>query len=145
MDMKDYDRAQEHFKKAYLVEAEKDEISLVTLMEIHNTLVKIHVDDKKRTPQARIDQFKQYEPIVEKAYQNIKKNLPQDGNAAVYYKLAGELYCVSGNYPKALCQLNEAIELFLKEKSCDCSGLVKQCRGMLEYALSMLQKQKSSG
>eukprot|EP01099_Mayorella_cantabrigiensis_P003848 TRINITY_DN288_c0_g1_i3.p1 TRINITY_DN288_c0_g1~~TRINITY_DN288_c0_g1_i3.p1 ORF type:complete len:420 (-),score=95.20 TRINITY_DN288_c0_g1_i3:15-1223(-) len=140
MDMNELDKALHQYEKAYEIEAIKDNVCLVSLMEIHNAIIKIHLsDEKKKQGLATLQQrFRPYEDVLEKAYQNIKTSLPQDGNSAVYYKLAAELYCLSGNYQKAVTRFDEAMTLFRNEKSCDCSDLIQECQTLYQFAFSKL-------
>merc|ERR1719343_1995852 len=77
--------------------------------------------------------FKDYFPTVEYVVDRVRKNLPQDGNAAVYYKAAGELKAWGGKYAEAKELLSSAIPLFQREKATDCSGLILACQEMLGF------------
>jgi hypothetical protein len=85
--------ARKYLKQAYHCEAIKDHVEIMALMEVHNMLIDTHIKGASGIDR---NEFKQYKTIVELAYANVKRSLAQDGNAAVYYKLAGEMYLWMG-------------------------------------------------
>ncbi|KAF4670764.1 hypothetical protein FOZ61_008780 [Perkinsus olseni] len=80
--------ARENLERAYSLEAAKDAVDIRVLMEVHNELVETHTEGIEKVNRLA---FRKYIPIVEVATKNIQENVVQDGNAAVYYKLAAEL------------------------------------------------------
>mmetsp|Transcript_187 Transcript_187/g.762 ORF Transcript_187/g.762 Transcript_187/m.762 type:complete len:935 (-) Transcript_187:62-2866(-) len=133
--------AQKALARAYELESMKDAWDLVTLLEIHNTLMDTHLKD---TTNINRTKFQEYFKTTEFVTGRVRKNLPQDGNAAVYYKAAGELKSWGGKYSEAKELFNEAIPLFQKEKAMDCSGLIAACRDMLSFCDRNLAGQQNS-
>lgn len=124
------DDAQKALARAYELEAMKDAWDLVTLLEIHNTLMDTHLKETANIDRSRFaDCFRTSDFIAER----VRRSLPQDGNAAVYYKAAGELRAWGGQYQEAKDYFNEAIPLFENEKGTDCSGLIQACKEMLGF------------
>ena len=66
-----------------------------------------------------------------RACDNIRRRMPQDGNAAVFYKLTAELAIWAEDLPCADRLLKEAVPLFLTERSMDCTGLADQCKQII--------------
>mmetsp|Transcript_79613 Transcript_79613/g.165369 ORF Transcript_79613/g.165369 Transcript_79613/m.165369 type:complete len:941 (-) Transcript_79613:78-2900(-) len=122
--------AQNALARAYELEAMKDAWDLVVLLEIHNLLMDTHL---KEIANINRTKFQEYFKIVDFVVGRVRKDLPQDGNAAVYYKAAGELKAWGGNYNAAKDLLNKAIPLFREEKSMDCSSLIQACNDMLGF------------
>lgn len=124
------DDAQKALKRAYEIEAMKDAWDLVTLLEIHNLLMDTHLKETEQIERVKFaDYFKTSEFVVNR----VKKELPQDGNAAVYYKAAGEMKAWGGRYAEAKLLFELAIPLLRAEKSTDCSGLIQACNDMLAF------------
>lgn len=121
--------AQRALKRAYEIESMKDAWDLVSLLEIHNLLMDTHL---KETDHIGRDSFQEYFGIVEYVTGRVE-TLPQDGNAAVYYKAAAELKAWGGRYEEAKALFNKALPLFELEQSADCSGLIQVCRDMLAF------------
>merc|ERR1719272_1571486 len=108
----------------------KDAWDLVTLLEIHNLLMDTHLKETQNIEHAKfVDYFKTAEYIVHR----VKRELPQDGNVAVYYKAAGEMKAWGGMYEEAQKLFTEAIGLLKVEKSVDTSGLISSCEEMLLF------------
>jgi len=108
----------------------KDAWDLVTLLEIHNLLMDTHLKETEHIERSKFtDYFKTAEYIVKR----VKKELPQDGNAAVYYKAAAEMKAWGGQYARAKELFELAIPLLQKEKTTDCSGLIQSCDDMLAF------------
>mmetsp|Transcript_18934 Transcript_18934/g.30715 ORF Transcript_18934/g.30715 Transcript_18934/m.30715 type:complete len:933 (+) Transcript_18934:48-2846(+) len=122
--------AQQALKRAYELEAMKDAWDLVVLLEIHNLLMDTHLKETTQIDRARFaDYFKTAEYLVHR----VKRELPQDGNAAVYYKAAAEMKAWGGKYQEAKALFEMAIPLLKAEKTTDCSGLVQSCNDMLGF------------
>eukprot|EP00400_MALV-I_sp_L67-5_P000292 gene292-1057_t len=121
--------AQEAFKRAYEIESKKDAFNLLSILEIHNALMDTHLKDKDNIDRR---QFDSYFPIAEYTVSRVKE-LPQDGNAAVYYKAAAELFCWGGSYQRAFELFEEAIGLLEVEKAVDTSSLVESCTVMRDF------------
>jgi len=121
--------AQDALKRAYELESMKDAWELVPILEIHNLLMDTHL---KETDQIERDRFKDYFKVVDYVCGRVN-NLPQDGNAAVYYKAAAELKAWGGEYVKAKSLFDVAIPLFLAETSTDCAGLIQSCNDMIAF------------
>jgi len=124
------DEAQKALKRAYEIESMKDAWDLVTLLEIHNLLMDTHLKETQNIERAK---FTEYFATCEYIVHRVKRELPQDGNAAVYYKAAGELKAWGGAYTQARELFDIAIPLLKAEKSTDCSGLIDTCNEMLSF------------
>lgn len=135
------DEAQKALKRAYEIESMKDAWDLVTLLEIHNLLMDTHL---KETANIERTKFKEYFKTVEYIVHRVKRELPQDGNAAVYYKAAAELKSWGGQYTEAKELFEMAIPLLKKETSTDCSGLIQTCNEMLGFCERNLQGTQKS-
>jgi len=122
--------AQNALKRAYELEAMKDAWELVPLLEIHNLLMDTHLKETDRIERSKFDQ---YYKTVDYICGRVRKELPQDGNAAVYFKAAGELKAWGACYTEAKALFDEAIPLFMKEKSTDCTGLISSCTEMIAF------------
>jgi len=122
--------AQKALARAYELEAMKDAWDLVTLLEIHNMLMDTHLKATSNINRAKFAEFFKTSDFIAN---RVRKTLPQDGNAAVYYKAAGELRAWGGRYQEAKDYFNEAIPLFENEKGTDCSSLIQGCRDMLAF------------
>ncbi|KAF4676230.1 hypothetical protein FOL46_006239 [Perkinsus olseni] len=123
--------ARENLERAYSLEAAKDAVDIRVLMEVHNELVETHTEGIEKVNRLA---FRKYIPIVEVATKNIQENVVQDGNAAVYYKLAAELYLWGGMYGECVKMVKMAIPLFKAERSINCTCFVDACERMLAYA-----------
>merc|ERR1719379_1774443 len=133
--------AREWLEKAYRLESIKDAFNLTTVLEIHQMLMDTHLKDCD----GGVDRSKigAHQAVVEIAMKRVR-GMPQDGNAAVYYKAAAELYSWAGMYTTAVPLFNEAIELLKVETSIDCSGLISACKSMLSFCKRNLQGQQDS-
>jgi len=107
----------------------KDALNLIDIMDIHNQLVETHVRG------GALDRtvFRKYFGVVEQVLKRVRKDLKQDGNAGVYYKLAGEMYVLGSSCNVGTPLLEEATQLFAAETSIDTSGLMKQCTDLIAY------------
>lgn len=122
--------AQKALQRSYELESMKDAWDLVTLLEIHNLLMDTHLKETTSIDRSRFHlHFKTSEYVVNR----VRKDLPQDGNAAVYYKAAAELLAWGGKYAAAKALFNDALPLFECEKSTNCSGLISGCKDMLAF------------
>jgi tetratricopeptide (TPR) repeat protein len=133
--------AREWLEKAYRLESIKDAFNLTTVLEIHQLLMDTHLKDCD----GGVDRSKMgaHQAVIEIAMKRVR-DMPQDGNAAVYYKAAAELYSWAGMYTTAVPLFNEAIELLKVETSIDCSGLISACKSMLSFCKRNLQGQQDS-
>lgn len=122
--------AQAALKRAYELEAMKDAWDLVVLLEIHNLLMDTHL---KETTSIDRQKFTDYFKTAEYLVHRVKRELPQDGNAAVYYKAAAEMKAWGGRYQEAKDLFQMAIPLLKAETTTDCSGLVQSCNDMLGF------------
>ena len=116
-------------KRAYEIEAKKDAFNLLSILEIHNLLMDTHLKDKDKIDRSS---FEPYFDIAEYTIKRVR-DLPQDGNAAVYYKAAAELFCWGGNYQRAFELFEEAIGMLKIEKSVDTSSLIESCQVMRDF------------
>ncbi|CAD7941670.1 unnamed protein product [Amoebophrya sp. A120] len=138
--------ARKHLKKAYQIAVRKDCVDILQLMECHNFLMETithHVDTINRV------EFREFTPVVTEGVERLKKDpaVKQDGNAGVFYKLAGEFLCWCGeadSYTQGKKLLGEALELFRTEKSCDCKKLMRECKDMIEYAERVLSGEQQN-
>lgn len=121
--------AQQAFHRAYKVEAIKDALDLVEVMDIHNQLVDTHVRAGSLDRMA----FRKYFAVVEQVLLRVRKEMKQDGNAGAYYKIAGEMYALGSSCSMGKPLLAEAKHLFSVETSIDTSGLIKQCDDLIAY------------
>lgn len=122
--------AQKALLRAYELEGMKDAWDLVTILEVHNLLMDTHL---KETTAIQREKFADYFDVVNKVTDRVKKELTQDGNAAVYYKAAAELKAWGGEYGEAKALFNVAIPLLKTETSTDTSGLVRSCEEMVSF------------
>ncbi|CAK9021155.1 Kinesin light chain 2 (KLC 2) [Durusdinium trenchii] len=122
--------AQKALKRAYELEAMKDAWDLVTLLEVHNLLMDTHLKETANIDRAK---FADYFATVEYVVGRVRKELPQDGNAAVYYKAAAELKSWGGRYKEAKELFDVAIPLLKAETSTDCTSLLETCEAMKAF------------
>merc|ERR1712107_30256 len=103
------------------LEAIKDAFDLVTILEIHNRLVETHVGG------GGLDRhgFRQHFAVVNKVLERVRGEMVQDGNAAVYYKAAGEMFILGDDCARGKPLLVEAVKLLAVETSIDTSGLIQ--------------------
>merc|ERR1712194_784593 len=88
---------------------------------------------------------KEFVPMVEEAESRVKREPGrEDGNRAVYYKLAGEFYAWAGFYEKGKTILTRALGLLKEEKSVDCTRLIKEVDEMLAYCNRCLTGKQES-
>jgi len=135
------DDAQQALKRAYEIEAMKDAWDLVTLLEIHNLLMDTHV---KETDYIDRSKFEGYFKTVQYVVNRVKNEKPQDGNAAVYYKAAGELKTWGGKYEEGKELFCMAIPLFEAETTTDCTGLTQSCKEMKAFCERNLEGKQNS-
>lgn len=140
-EMRRREEAQKALHRAYEIETIKDAFDLVKVLEIHNLIMDTHLKDT-----ASIDRkyFKAYFSIAMSTVERVRKITPQDGNAAVYYKVVGELHAWGGSYEVGKKLILEAVELLAVEKSVDCTNLVKQCMDMIGYCNRCLDGKQES-
>mmetsp|Transcript_35591 Transcript_35591/g.83186 ORF Transcript_35591/g.83186 Transcript_35591/m.83186 type:complete len:972 (+) Transcript_35591:110-3025(+) len=135
------EQAQGALKQAYRLESMKDAWDLVTILEIHNLLMDTHLKEVDNIQRAR---FADYFPTVEYVIKRVRSELPQDGNAAVYYKAAAELKAWGGKYAEAQDLFEEAVPLLRAEKSTDCTGLINSCTEMMAFCKRNLEGSQQS-
>jgi len=133
--------AQKALNRAYELEAMKDAWDLVTLLEIHNLLMDTHLKETTNIDRAK---FANYFKTVDYLVKRVRKDLPQDGNAAVYYKAAAELKSWGGKYQEAKELFEEAIPLLRAETTTDCSGLLESCEALKAFCDRNLQGTQDS-
>ena len=133
--------AQKALKRAYELEAMKDAWDLVTLLEVHNLLMDTHLKDTTNIDRSK---FADYMATVNYVVGRVKKELPQDGNAAVYYKAAAELKSWGGRYTEAKELFDVAIPLLKAETTTDCSSLLETCEAMKAFCDRNLQGTQDS-
>merc|ERR1719291_835677 len=97
----------------------------------------------KETANIERGKFENYISIVDYVVKRVR-SLPQDGNAAVYYKAAAELKAWGGRYLEAKALFNDAVPLFQAERSTDCTGLIQSCREMLAFCDRNLEGKQHS-
>ena len=123
--------AYEALIQAYVVEASKDAFDLSTLTEMHFELLAVLGEMVER---GHAVDTKTWQSPVDLAKNRVDKMIPQDGNCGVYYKLAAEVALMNGEKKKAKLLLERAVALLDTETTVDCSGLVKECRMLLNIA-----------
>lgn len=122
--------ARKALQRAYELEAMKDAWDLITILEIHNILMDTHLKETQHIERSR---FSDHIKTVDYVVNRVRKELPQDGNAAVYYKAAAELKAWGGRYADAKALFDMAVPLLKAEKSTDCSGLIQGCQDMIAF------------
>jgi len=123
------DDARSALHRAYRLEAAKDAFDLQGIMEIHGELVGTHLSAPKLDQAA----FQRYFEVVTDVVGRVREEMPQDGNAGAYYKVAGELFALGASCAQGRPLLVEAVSLLEGEISVDTSGLVRQCRDLVAY------------
>merc|ERR1719321_1802135 len=66
--------------------------------------------------------FRHYFPVATRVAARVRAELPQDGNAGAYYKVAGELFVLGADCATGRPLLAEAVQLFAVETSIDTSS-----------------------
>lgn len=117
--------------QAYQLQAIKDALDVVAILEVHNQLVDTHI-------QAPLDRslFVPYFKVARKVVARVRNEMKQDGNAGVYYKAAGELFVLGDDCVSGRPLLSEAVRLLAVETSVDTTGLVKACVDLMAYCES---------
>lgn len=133
--------AQKALKRAYELEAMKDAWDLVTLLEVHNLLMDTHLKETANIDRAK---FADYFATTDYVVGRVRKELPQDGNAAVYYKAAAELKSWGGRYTEAKELFDVAIPLLKAETTTDCTSLLETCEAMKAFCDRNLQGTQDS-
>lgn len=123
------EEARTAYHGAYKLEAIKDAFDLVSILEIHNTLVETHLGGGGLDRKA----FGRYFEVAASTAARVKRDLPQDGNAGAYYKAAGELFVLGGDCARGRPLLVTAAELFAGETVVDTTHLIKQCGDLVAY------------
>jgi len=126
------EEALSQLKCAYTIEATKDSIQILTLMEVNNLVVDA-IASLNET-----HRYQEFLAVGLQACTSIRNHLPQDGNAAVFYKLIAELAIRATEFRTAAGLLHDAIPLLINEKSMDCSNLVDQCQQYMNGIKSIL-------
>eukprot|EP00392_Amoebophrya_sp_AT5.2_P004527 g4535.t1 len=133
--------ARKNLRRAYEIAIRKDAIDIIQLMDVHNGIVETITH---QTDAIDRSEFVEFKAVVREGVKRLKSdpNIKQDGNAGVYYKLAGEFFCWCG-YPMDAYEegkelLVHAKGLFEVEKSCDCAKLIRQCTEMIGFAERVL-------
>merc|ERR1711937_1042303 len=90
------------------------------------------------------NEFKEFRALIDEGLQRIRQESKQDGNAGVYYKLAGEFMCWAADYVAGKNELVVALLLFKAETSCDCSKLINEVEQMIAYCERCLSGQQDS-
>lgn len=72
-------------------------------------------------------------PILTCRDQMAEQQIPRDGNAAVFFKVAAEISMLAGDYTVAQPFLTDAIELFEQVTEVDCRNLIRECQGLLSF------------
>jgi len=129
------ERAIKSFARSYELEAQKDAFDLLAIMEIHNLLVGAHMEAVQGGGKLDHAVFLSYTPTVDKTVARVNQ-LPQDGNAGAYFKVAGELMAFGEQYETAVVYLSKAIKLFQTEKPDVVAGLIRNCTDLLTFCLS---------
>lgn len=135
--------AQSSFARAYKLEASKDAFDLLTMMEVHNSLVGAHMAAIRGGAELDRAAFKTYMPIVELTLKRVRA-LTQDANAGAYYKVSGEMRAFAEDYAGASQLLGEAIELFNTEGLEQVESLIETCRDLKEFCDRKSQPATSS-
>lgn len=119
------EKARVTLMEAFQIEATKDAIDMITMMELIHSLT--NLCQRVSDIESRERRFKEVLQIGETACLSVSSRLTKDGNYAAFLKFVAELAIYANELTKAKKLLEEAKPLFEKEKSVDCSGLVGQC------------------
>merc|ERR1719161_57791 len=119
----------------------KDAFDLMSVVQIQNVLMDTHL----KSTEGKIirKEFEAYFPIAENTILRVQK-LPQDGNAGVYYKAAGELYMWGASYQRSKELLKLASSLLKAEVTADCSNLVTECDARAAFCQRNLDGEQDS-
>jgi tetratricopeptide (TPR) repeat protein len=128
-------------KRAYEIEIMKDAFDLMSVLQIHNILMDTHL--KSSDGKIIRKDFQAYFPIAENTIRRVEK-LPQDGNAGVYYKAAGELHMWGASYARSKELLLLASALLSSEVTADCSNLVMECDALAAFCERNLSGEQDS-
>eukprot|EP00930_Biecheleria_cincta_P005969 TRINITY_DN10693_c0_g1_i1.p1 TRINITY_DN10693_c0_g1~~TRINITY_DN10693_c0_g1_i1.p1 ORF type:complete len:428 (+),score=83.12 TRINITY_DN10693_c0_g1_i1:37-1320(+) len=120
--------ARDALHNAYKLEAIKDAFDLTEIVIIHQQLIDSYLTRHELDRSA----MKSFFPTARKTLQRVR-HLKQDGNAGVYYKLAGELFVLGADCPAGKPLLAEGIKLLQDETSIDTSDLVRQCKDLIAF------------
>ena len=127
---------------AYTIEATRDGgINISTLMDLNqqimDTFVKPMPSQKSSSgancspPPLIRENFKSVLSVALKACENINLNLPQDGDAAAFYKTAAEVAIYANELREAKRLLELSVPLFACDTRMDCSELIARCQEMI--------------
>lgn len=116
--------AQCRFARSYLLEAQKDAFDLLAVMEVHNSLFAAHMGEVHSGQPLDRASFSKYLATIDVALARVQ-NLPQDGNAGAYYKVAGEFRAFAEDYSGAAKLLGKAVQMFLTEEPDKVAGLIE--------------------
>merc|ERR1719359_2493237 len=119
----------------------KDAFDLMSVLQIHNILMDTHL--KSSDGKIIRKDFQAYFPIAENTIRRVEK-LPQDGNAGVYYKAAGELHMWGASYARSKELLLLASALLSSEVTADCSNLVMECDALAAFCERNLSGEQDS-
>merc|ERR1719161_1230675 len=119
----------------------KDAFDLMSVVQIQNVLMDTHL----KSSEGKIirKEFEAYFPIAENTILRVEK-LPQDGNAGVYYKAAGELHMWGASYARSKELLLLASALLSSEVTADCSNLVMECDALAAFCERNLSGEQDS-
>jgi len=127
--------------EAFELEANRPVLDLLSLLEAQEELASLLV---VRAPHEarRVDAAAAAtsSPLIRKAAARVKKELPQDIDAAVYYKAAAELHMMGGSHQEANALLKDAQHIFQSDRSNseECAEELKVC----EQLLAICEKQE---
>mmetsp|Transcript_78948 Transcript_78948/g.226241 ORF Transcript_78948/g.226241 Transcript_78948/m.226241 type:complete len:445 (-) Transcript_78948:8-1342(-) len=125
------------YSRSYHLEAIKDAFDLLSIMEVHNSLFRAHLDNVKSGVPLDREAFRSYLPTVEQALTRVKA-MVQDANAGAYYKAAGELMAFAEDYAGAVMLLGEAVRLFGTETMDKVQGLIDTCTDLKAFCEKQL-------
>lgn len=125
------------FIDAFRIEAQKDLVELMTMMELVQLVQGIC--RMLPAPSDCSHRLKETCEIGLRACQHVRNKLPLDGNAAAFFKCVGELAVHALDLKHARELFVEAVPLFREEKSMDCSNLVAQCTEIISLIDSKLK------
>jgi hypothetical protein len=127
--------ARETYLKAFRIEAQKDSVDLVALIEINtaivDTFIKPKVGENSR-PEIVRSQFRPVLEIALTASEHARRKCPRDGNLGALFKIFAELAIWAEEFHISKSLLEEANILFSEEKSLDCSHIIQKCNELMK-------------
>jgi tetratricopeptide (TPR) repeat protein len=126
--------AEKLYCKTLEVEAKKDSLDFLAIMQLINIIVGL--------AQTNGEPRETYKPLLLRVIKGVdaaKKKVPHDGNLGALLKSVAELAIYANQLSTAKKGLQEAILLFRTETSMDCLGLIQQCEEVISLIESLPQ------